>query len=215
MVKNTDRPDYSQNQAITPNVDADVIRAGIGPEDNTLDEARAGADLENLADLETELRMQEIYLDETELDAIPTDEISDDFDTDAGIEDNTDVEPIVDNRPQERTESYGTGLQGHPNDRAGRYSRWSETHIQNKPDATLTGGDVDANYEQAEAVGDEAVGGTVPTPDQDVVDELASAVGIEIDDRSFLRTGEMLDQRDDRRWELDPKSSEDYEDRRG
>ncbi|HEY9894555.1 MAG TPA: DUF6335 family protein, partial [Candidatus Sericytochromatia bacterium] len=60
----------------------------------------------------------------------------------------------------------------------------------------------------------EAVGGTVATPDQNVVEELAAAVGIETDDRVFLRTNDMLEERDDRRWELDPMSSEDYQQRR-
>lgn len=78
----------------------------------------------------------------------------------------------------------------------------------------LTGGDVDAAWEQADAVGDEAVGGTAPTPDQDIVDELGAAVGLEMDDQAFLRTNEILEERDDRRWDLDPMSSEDYQERR-
>ncbi|MBE9180090.1 hypothetical protein IQ268_16080 [Oculatella sp. LEGE 06141] len=120
---------------------------------------------------------------------------------------------IVDNRPQKVTESYGTGLQGKPADRAGRFSRRGE-HLLNAPDAVLTGGDVDANYEDANAVGEEGVGGTVATPDQDIVEDLAAAVGVEIDDYTDLRINEMLEQRDDRRWELEPKSSEDYQNRR-
>ncbi len=35
-----------------------------------------------------------------------------------------------------------------------------------------------------------------------------------MDDGTFLRTNEILEQRDDRRWELDPTSSEDYQERR-
>jgi len=78
----------------------------------------------------------------------------------------------------------------------------------------LTGGDIDAGWEQAAAVGDEAVGGTAATPDQDIVDEIGAAVGLEMDDHAFLRTNEILEERDDRRWELDPLSSEDYKERR-
>lgn len=78
----------------------------------------------------------------------------------------------------------------------------------------LTGGDVDAAWEQADAVGDEAVGGTAPTPDQDIVDEIGAAVGLEMDDQAFLRTTEILEERDVRRWDLDPMSSEDYQERR-
>ncbi len=81
----------------------------------------------------------------------------------------------------------------------------------NRTSPKLTGGDVDAAWEQAADVGDEAVGGTVSTPDQDIVDEIGAAVGLEMDDRAFLRTNEILKQRDEKRWELDPESSEDAE----
>ncbi len=98
---------------------------------------------------------------------------------------------------QEITESYGTGIH--------------EASSANIGNATLAGGDIDANIAEADAVGDEAVGGTAPTPDQDIVDDLGKAVGLEMSDRAFLRTTEILEDRDDRRWELDPMSSEDYE----
>ncbi|WP_339376688.1 DUF6335 family protein [Chlorogloea sp. CCALA 695] len=99
--------------------------------------------------------------------------------------------------PQEVTESYGTGVH--------------ESSIADIGDATLTGGDIDANLLEADAVGDEAVGGTVSTPDQDVVDEIGKAVGLEMSDSAFLRTTEILEERDTHRWEDDPMSSEDYE----
>lgn len=119
-----------------------------------------------------------------------------------------------DDIPQEYTESYGTGVHEMPGANIGgrvMRDRYSE---MNEASPILTGGDIDANWEQANAVGDEAVGGTVATPDQSVVDELGAAVGLEMDDQAFLRTTEILDQRDDRRWELDPMSSDDYGDRR-
>jgi hypothetical protein len=47
-----------------------------------------------------------------------------------------------------------------------------------------------------------------------VTEYLEKAVGLEMDDRSFLRTNDILEQRDDQRWELDPSSSEDYQQRR-
>ncbi|MBW4464601.1 MAG: hypothetical protein KME07_04050 [Pegethrix bostrychoides GSE-TBD4-15B] len=103
------------------------------------------------------------------------------------------------------TPSYGTGIRDQPQFSTGIYDRMQET---NSASPVLTGGDLDANWEQAEAVGDEAVGGTAPTPDMDVVDELGAAVGLEMDDQAFLRTSEILEQRDDHRWELDPDSAE-------
>lgn len=44
--------------------------------------------------------------------------------------------------------------------------------------------------------------------------EIGAAVGLEMDDNAFLRTTEILEERDDRRWDLDPESSEDYQERR-
>ena len=51
-------------------------------------------------------------------------------------------------------------------------------HTETSP--ALTGGDVDADWEDAYAVGDEAPGGDNPTPDQDRVDDIGRALGIDI-----------------------------------
>lgn len=189
------------------------VEAEAGTQLGSNDQAEPS--LEELEDLESELGMEEVALDQAVIDTVAADTTDDNLDADDdGIYDEAEDEEIIDDRPQEFTESYGTGLQGVPSDRAGRYSRRVDNHLYNDPDPILTGGDIDANYEQAAAVGDEAVGGTVDTPDQDVVEELAAAVGLEMDDRSYLRINDELEQRDDRRWELDPKSSEDYGERR-
>lgn len=76
-----------------------------------------------------------------------------------------------------------------------------------------TGGDVDSDDYLARVAGEEAVGGTTPTPDQSVVEDLAIAAGIEIPDRAMLHTNDLLAQRDAHRWELSVESSEDYYDR--
>jgi hypothetical protein len=74
----------------------------------------------------------------------------------------------------------------------------------------LSGGDVDAAWQEAEAGGDEAVGGSVATPDQDVVDEIGRAVGLEFQDNEELRApAEVLEKRDRHRWELDRRSADD------
>jgi len=77
----------------------------------------------------------------------------------------------------------------------------------------ITGGDVDANWENAYFSGDEAPGGDNPTPDQDVVDDIGKALGVEYQDAEELKSGDKLADRDKHRWELDPASSEDYKDR--
>jgi hypothetical protein len=80
-------------------------------------------------------------------------------------------------------------------------------------DAGMAGGDVDADAQSAYFVGDEAPGGDNPTPDQDVVEEIAAAVGLEYQDTEELGSERKLEERDRHRWELDPASSEDYVDR--
>jgi hypothetical protein len=73
----------------------------------------------------------------------------------------------------------------------------------------LSGGDVDADWQDAESSGEETVGGTVATPDQDIVDELGRAVGMEFQDNQPLRSpAEVLDERDHHRWELNRSSAD-------
>jgi hypothetical protein len=76
----------------------------------------------------------------------------------------------------------------------------------------LTAGDVDADWESAESVGDEAPGGDNPTPDQDVVDDIGRALGVEYDDDEELQGGAEILDRDRHRWELDPASKDIDED---
>lgn len=76
----------------------------------------------------------------------------------------------------------------------------------------LTGGDLDASWEYAD-IGEEAVGGQNPTPDQSVVDEEGEALGITYNDNEPLRTTAKLQERDENPWELDPASSPDYSER--
>lgn len=77
----------------------------------------------------------------------------------------------------------------------------------------LTAGDVDADWESADSVGDEAPGGDNPTPDQDVVDEIGRSLGVEYDDDEELQGGAEIESRDRKRWELDPASADDFDER--
>lgn len=88
--------------------------------------------------------------------------------------------------------------------------RYAE-HTETSP--ALTAGDVDADWESAYSVGDEAPGGDNPTPDQDIVDDIGHAIGVEYEDNEELKGEEKIAKRDRKRWELDPASSEDYPDR--
>ncbi|WP_373529739.1 DUF6335 family protein [Nostoc sp.] len=120
----------------------------------------------------------------------------------------------TDDLPQEITESYGTGVKDLPGYNIGGRSMHDERREYTETSPKLTGGDVDAYWQDADAVGDEAVGGSTSTPDKNVTDELGAAVGLEMDDSALLRTNDILEERDGDRWELDPMSSEDYQNRR-
>jgi hypothetical protein len=85
-------------------------------------------------------------------------------------------------------------------------------HASMTPD--ISAGDVDVNVEDAYFVGDESPGGDNPTPDQEVVDEIGKALGVEYQDAEELRGSDKVADRDKHRWELDPASSEDYKGRK-
>jgi len=97
--------------------------------------------------------------------------------------------------------------------RTGRREMREALEEHNETSPVLTGGDVDADWEDAYSVGDEAPGGDNPTPDQDRVDDIGKALGVEYQDNEELRAADKVADRDRHRWELDPASSEDYRDR--
>jgi hypothetical protein len=86
-----------------------------------------------------------------------------------------------------------------------------ETEEAELPDrARLTGGDVDADWQRADDVGEEAVGGSVATPDQDRVDELGRALGVPRAPDEEIRTStEILEGRDRNRWEQEQSTGGD------
>jgi hypothetical protein len=97
--------------------------------------------------------------------------------------------------------------------RTGHAELEEKLHLHTSTSPTLTAGDVDAAWASADTVGDEAPGGDNPTPDQDVVEEIGRALGIEYDDDEELQGGDEIAARDRHRWELDPGSSDDFDER--
>jgi hypothetical protein len=73
----------------------------------------------------------------------------------------------------------------------------------------LAGGDVDADWRDSDE-GSELPGGSNPTPDQDIVEEIGEAYGLTYQDNEPIGLAEKLEKRDDNRWELDPASAEDF-----
>ena len=81
-------------------------------------------------------------------------------------------------------------------------------------DPSLASGDLDAQWEMAESQGDEMAGGSMMTPDQNVVDEFGEALGVTYEADEELWFGDKERSRDAHRWELDPASAEDWTERR-
>jgi uncharacterized protein DUF6335 len=76
----------------------------------------------------------------------------------------------------------------------------SRTDHSNRGDARLKAGDIDADAMANATVGDEAPGGSVTTPDQDRVDDIGRALGVqEVDSGELRTTSELLDERDRKR----------------
>ena len=87
-------------------------------------------------------------------------------------------------------------------------------HIKERTETSpaITAGDVDADWQLAYSSGDEAPGGDNPTPDQDVVDEIGEALGVEYDTDEELKGAGKIEERDKHRWELNPASKDDFDD---
>jgi hypothetical protein len=82
----------------------------------------------------------------------------------------------------------------------------------NSTSPELSAGDPDAAWDRAD-VGEECAGGSTPTPDQEVVEEIGEAMGLTFEDNEPVDAPGKLRRRDRKRWELEPASSEDFEER--
>ena len=96
---------------------------------------------------------------------------------------------------------------------AGRVTQLPEElarHHETSP--VLSGGDLDADWTGSEGAGEETVGGSVSTPDQDVVDEIGRALGVEqAPDEQVRTSGEILRERAQHRWEIERAAAEEDE----
>lgn len=81
--------------------------------------------------------------------------------------------------------------------------RLSEHHSASPADS---GGDIDAQWEEVDSTGSEAVFGHNPTPDQSDVEQNAHAMGIDFEDNEPLDFVRKLERRDRDRYELDEDS---------
>jgi hypothetical protein len=189
MAKDKDKKQEEENEAVDP------YTGEVTPP------AEDAGKVEEIVPVDTGDRSGENYLfeEETSMDHIAADEDADAVAEEAAhYTEDEEIEDIFEDRQQ-----LSVG---------GRKELKEELEEHNSKSPTLSGGDIDAKWQEADVSGEETVGGTTPTPDQDIVDELGQALGITYEDDEPLRTEEKLRERDRNRWELDPESSEDSED---
>lgn len=80
-------------------------------------------------------------------------------------------------------------------------------HHETGPAASA--GDLDADWQRAQSSGEEAAGGSVSTPDQDRVDDIGHALGVEQPATAPLRSSEeILEERDRRYWDLERRAQD-------
>lgn len=128
------------------------------------------------------------------------------------------TEKLIDWDENERKDRNHNGIDDSieppiPDVRAGAAKMAERRRHDPLADPVISGGDVDADFNQAQMSGDESAVSSMPTPDQSVVDEIGAAMGIRYEDNEELKVGEKERDRDRKRWELDPASSDDYLDR--
>jgi len=128
------------------------------------------------------------------------------------------TEKLIDWEENERKDRNRNGIDDRiepnmPDVEAGTHQLAERLRENNGFDPSLSGGDIDAQWEMAESQGDEAATGSQSTPGQNDTEETAAAMGISYADDEELKVGEKERSRDEHRWELDPASSDDYEER--
>ena len=128
------------------------------------------------------------------------------------------TEKLIDWQENERKDRNRNGLDDRieppiPDVSAGSRKLAERLRDDSLADLQVTGGDVDAQFESAQFSGDESAVSSMPTPENNQVEEIGAAMGINYADGEELKAGTKERERDQHRWELDPASSEDYQDR--
>ena len=128
------------------------------------------------------------------------------------------TEKLIDWEENEKKDRNRNGIDDRieppiPDVRAGSAKLARELREDGLADTRVTSGDLDANWANAQFSGEETAVGDSPTPDQNEVEENAASMGITYADDEVLKVGEKERSRDKKRWELDPASSDDYQDR--
>jgi hypothetical protein len=118
------------------------------------------------------------------------------------------VAPRPSRRGRKRTTATRRGREG-GEDQGRTVGLLREVIEHHETGPAASAGDMDADWQRAQSSGEEAAGGSVSTPDQDRVDEIGHALGVEQPATAPLRpTEEILEERDRRYWELERRAQE-------
>jgi hypothetical protein len=128
------------------------------------------------------------------------------------------TEKLIDWEENERTDGNRNGIDDDieppiPDVSAGSRKLNERYANDGLADPVVTAGDLDAQIEGAQFSGDESAVSSMPSPENNVVDDIGRAMGVTYADNEELKVGEKERSRDVHRWELDPASSEDYVER--
>jgi len=112
----------------------------------------------------------------------------------------------TDNTPRDKTFAAAErhGVEDRNTGTGATYDRAAE---QPATGSDPTGGDRDADAYQARVVGEEAVGGPTPTPEQNVTEHIEEAAGLGGAPEAPVEGFRELTRRDRDRWQLDPDSA--------
>ena len=83
---------------------------------------------------------------------------------------------------------------------------WAQVRTRRDVSSPCACGDLDAAWEDVNDSGSETVAGDNPTPDQSLVEENASAIGVTYEDNEELEFIDKIERRDRDRFELDEGS---------
>ncbi len=113
--------------------------------------------------------------------------------------------PVADSDIQD---AMNADIENAPRDSQELIDRLEENHATSPE---TSGGDIDAEWEDAQDSGAESFGGHNPTPDQSDVEANARAMGFEFQDNQPIDMIGKLEKRDEDRYELNENSKADDE----
>lgn len=129
------------------------------------------------------------------------------------------TEKLIDWKEDERPDRNHDGIDDRleppiPDIAAGSAKLRHELRDNPGNDPVVTGGDPDARWESAQFNGDESAISSMPTPEVNDVETIGRSMGVTYQDSEELKVGEKERSRDTKRWELDPASSDDWQERK-